>query len=232
MVPACNTQDGPTNTADGPASSSMARICGLCEGSGELKYDYNFRAMSKTCEQCDGEGLLNTKKSLEKKDDKHSEQSTRTGGAARVMSHKQRYSAPCLLGPLCDWNLTQSIGWATEKAAVSGTIRVARISSLQTSSATQSTGNNGKACRERVNALKSQISRLEQKIGDLEAEKMQHVSTQADADSEQTVCLLKDLTAALGKSLDTLYRSKRDREDHLSYYDNMEAPPAQAESQT
>lgn len=82
-----------------------------------------------------------------------------------------------------------------------------------------------KACRERVDALKSQISRLEQKIGDLEAEKVLHESSrQSDTDSERTVSLLKDLTVALEKSLATLYRCKRDREDHLSYYDNMEQP--------
>jgi hypothetical protein len=75
-----------------------------------------------------------------------------------------------------------------------------------------------------VIALKSQISRLEQKMGELEDEKLRHQRMQADTQSQQTFSLLKTLIAAIDKSLDTLYRSKRDREDHLSYYDNMEQP--------
>ena len=53
---------------------------------------------------------------------------------------------------------------------------------------------------------------------------MLHQSSQRDAHSEETVGLLKDLTAALEKSLARLDRSKRDRQDHLSYYDNMQQP--------
>lgn len=92
MVPASNNQDGPTNIADIPTSGAQALICGVCDGSGEIKYEYNFRAMFKTCEQCNGESLLNIKKTpdLEKHAEKDSEQRTRTGGAARVMSEKQR----------------------------------------------------------------------------------------------------------------------------------------------
>lgn len=80
------------------------------------------------------------------------------------------------------------------------------------------------ACRERATALKSQIARLDQKIDELTADKIHHQNSQADVRNEETLGLLKDLTAALEKSLTKLERSKRDRLDHLSYYDNMEQP--------
>jgi hypothetical protein len=57
-----------------------------------MKYVYNFREMSKTCERCLGEGLLNTKSSSERTDDKELEHTARLPGAVRVMTHKQRYS--------------------------------------------------------------------------------------------------------------------------------------------
>ena len=85
--------DGPANgnISDGPISSTQAQICSSCKGSGHLEYEYNYRAMTKTCTQCTGEGLLNTKKQREGKDDSCYEQSTTKAGAPRIMTQMQRY---------------------------------------------------------------------------------------------------------------------------------------------
>ena len=44
------------------AGASGARICQACQGSGEEQYEYHFRAMTRTCESCDGEGLCGGKR--------------------------------------------------------------------------------------------------------------------------------------------------------------------------
>lgn len=82
-----------SNTADGHISGCQARICNVCEGDGSINYEYNFRAMSKQCTRCDGKGLVGTKKVLNNRDDKDSEQSTRAGRTTRVMTNNQRYGA-------------------------------------------------------------------------------------------------------------------------------------------
>jgi hypothetical protein len=79
-------------------------------------------------------------------------------------------------------------------------------------------------CRERVRTLKAQIGKLEKKIGDLETERVGHQNSQLQTDDETTLDLLRGLITALDGSLKSLYHSKREREDHLSYYDDMEEP--------
>lgn len=95
---ALKTAEGAANSKipDGTISATQAWICRSCEGSGDLKYEYNYRAMTKICDSCGGQGLLNTKKQNEGKDGNCFEENTQKAGAPRVMTHAQRYFVQAL----------------------------------------------------------------------------------------------------------------------------------------
>eukprot|EP00304_Pavlova_gyrans_P007455 CAMPEP_0206039282 /NCGR_PEP_ID=MMETSP1466-20131121/4656_1 /ASSEMBLY_ACC=CAM_ASM_001126 /TAXON_ID=44452 /ORGANISM="Pavlova gyrans, Strain CCMP608" /LENGTH=132 /DNA_ID=CAMNT_0053413915 /DNA_START=29 /DNA_END=427 /DNA_ORIENTATION=- len=51
--------------SEGGDALSRIRICGACQAMGYVKREYNFRVLTEQCEECQGEGLLGTKKPSE-----------------------------------------------------------------------------------------------------------------------------------------------------------------------
>lgn len=48
------TPDPESNSLDGLASGTQVVVCPRCQGTGEIKYEYHFRAMTKQCNACQG----------------------------------------------------------------------------------------------------------------------------------------------------------------------------------
>jgi DnaJ-class molecular chaperone len=88
-----NIQDGAAIETVQTSSGSHARVCGICQGSGEIRYEYHFRAMTECCTQCDGEGIIKPQRSAEcDKMDAVAQQdkSSSSRPHVRVMSKKLR----------------------------------------------------------------------------------------------------------------------------------------------
>lgn len=74
-------------------TSSRTAICGVCNGSGDRCYEYNFRRMTEQCKQCNGDGIIRPTAGQSRTSSKAANKSTFNPASKRVMTHLQM-SAP------------------------------------------------------------------------------------------------------------------------------------------
>eukprot|EP00892_Ulva_mutabilis_P010219 jgi/Ulvmu1/756/UM010_0130.1 len=87
-IPACRPSRPETCGNEFGQAGNMAGICGICTGSGERKYEYNFRQMTEQCKHCDGDGIISRQPKAAIADDA-AKSGTFNPTAKRVMTQLQ-----------------------------------------------------------------------------------------------------------------------------------------------
>lgn len=88
-----NAQDGTAVCGDvtnGATSNVGTGICGVCSGSGERCYEYNFRRMAEQCKHCDGNGVFLSQATKDKIAAIPNRTGTFVPGIQRIMTQKQQ----------------------------------------------------------------------------------------------------------------------------------------------